>query len=104
MKMERVIIQIPKPIKDKLNSLKKDGYTASGYIRSLFPLIENAQARPLNFHAARHAFARSYRQQRESQRRFRASRPLIHQVTVDRYLRIPYSRGQQAGCRPSGLA
>jgi hypothetical protein len=35
MKMERLIIQIPKPIKDKLNSLKKEGYTASGYIRSL---------------------------------------------------------------------
>jgi mannitol/fructose-specific phosphotransferase system IIA component len=35
MKMERVIIQIPKPMKDKLEQLRSKGYTASGYIRSL---------------------------------------------------------------------
>jgi mannitol/fructose-specific phosphotransferase system IIA component len=33
--MERVIIQIPKPIKDKLERMKSQGYTASGFIRSL---------------------------------------------------------------------
>jgi mannitol/fructose-specific phosphotransferase system IIA component len=35
MKMARLIIQVPQPLKDKLNNLKKEGYTASGYIRSL---------------------------------------------------------------------
>jgi metal-responsive CopG/Arc/MetJ family transcriptional regulator len=35
MKMERVIIQLPTPLKAKLNALRKRGYTASGYIRSL---------------------------------------------------------------------
>ena len=35
MKMERVMIQLPKPIKDKLDGLRRQGVTASGYIRSL---------------------------------------------------------------------
>lgn len=33
--MERVIIQLPKPLKAKLDSLKTQGYTASGFIRAL---------------------------------------------------------------------
>ena len=35
MKMERVIIQIPKPIKEQLEQLRSKGYTASGYIRGV---------------------------------------------------------------------
>ncbi len=35
MPMERVLIQLPKPLKAKLNSLRTQGYTASGYIRAL---------------------------------------------------------------------
>jgi metal-responsive CopG/Arc/MetJ family transcriptional regulator len=35
MKMERVFIQLPKPLKAKLDSLKAQGYTASGFIRAL---------------------------------------------------------------------
>ncbi len=33
--MERVMIQLPKPLKAKLDDLRKQGYTASGYIRAL---------------------------------------------------------------------
>lgn len=33
--MERVIIQLPKPLKAKLDGLKAQGYTASGFIRAL---------------------------------------------------------------------
>ncbi len=35
MKMERLIIQVPNPIKRKLDALRAQGYTASGYIRAL---------------------------------------------------------------------
>ena len=35
MKMERVMIQLPKSLKDKLDSLRRQGTTASGYIRNL---------------------------------------------------------------------
>jgi hypothetical protein len=35
MKMERVLIQLPKPLKARLDALRTQGYTASGYIRSL---------------------------------------------------------------------
>jgi hypothetical protein len=35
MKMARVLIQIPAPLKAKLDALRGQGYTASGYIRSL---------------------------------------------------------------------
>ena len=35
MKMERVLIQLPKGLKAKLDALKAQGYTASGYIRAL---------------------------------------------------------------------
>ena len=35
MKMERVLIQLPKPLKAKLDALRGQGYTASGYIRAL---------------------------------------------------------------------
>ncbi len=35
MNMERIIIQLPKPLKAKLDGLRKQGYTTSGYIRAL---------------------------------------------------------------------
>jgi len=35
VQMERILVQLPKPLKAKLDSLKKQGYTASGYIRAL---------------------------------------------------------------------
>ena len=35
MKMERVLIQLPKGLKAKLDGLRSKGYTASGYIRAL---------------------------------------------------------------------
>lgn len=35
MKMVRMLIQLPASLKAKLDALKAQGYTASGYIRSL---------------------------------------------------------------------
>ncbi len=35
MKMVKMLIQVPVPIKRKLDALRSQGYTASGYIRSL---------------------------------------------------------------------
>ena len=35
MKMERVLIQLPTDLKAKLDGLRSQGYTASGYIRAL---------------------------------------------------------------------
>ena len=35
MKMERVLIQLPTDLKAKLDSLRDQGYTASGFIRAL---------------------------------------------------------------------
>ena len=35
MKMERIMIQLPAPLKRKLDALRAQGYTAAGYIRSL---------------------------------------------------------------------
>ena len=35
MKMVRMLIQVPEPVKAKLDALRRQGYTASGYIRSL---------------------------------------------------------------------
>jgi len=35
MKMERVLIQLPTSLKTKLDALRSQGYTASGYIRAL---------------------------------------------------------------------
>jgi len=35
MKMERVLIQLPAPLKAKLDDLRSQGYTVSGFIRSL---------------------------------------------------------------------
>ena len=35
MKMERVMIQMPRSMKRKLDALRRQGYTASGYIRAL---------------------------------------------------------------------
>lgn len=33
--MVRLLIQVPEPIKARLDALRSQGYTASGYIRSL---------------------------------------------------------------------
>jgi metal-responsive CopG/Arc/MetJ family transcriptional regulator len=35
MKMERIVIQLPMPLKQQLDGLKSQGYTASGFIRAL---------------------------------------------------------------------
>ena len=35
MKMERLIIQVPAPLKAKLDALRTQGTTASGFIRNL---------------------------------------------------------------------
>lgn len=35
MKMARIVIQLPVPLKAKVDALRAKGYTASGYIRSL---------------------------------------------------------------------
>ncbi len=35
MKMERVLIQLPTELKGKLDALRTQGYTASGFIRAL---------------------------------------------------------------------
>ncbi len=35
MRMERLIIQLPSKLKRKLDGLRSQGYTASGYIRAL---------------------------------------------------------------------
>ncbi len=35
MGSERLIIQLPAPLKARIDALRKEGYTASGYIRAL---------------------------------------------------------------------
>lgn len=35
MKMVRVLIQLPQPLKRKLDALREHGTTASGFVRSL---------------------------------------------------------------------
>ena len=35
MKMERLVIQLPKPLKAKLDALRTHRYTCSGFIRSI---------------------------------------------------------------------
>jgi len=35
MKMIRMLIQLPQPLKAKLDALRKQGTTSSGYIRAL---------------------------------------------------------------------
>ena len=48
MKMTRLLIQIPTPIKAKLDVLRAQGTTASGYIRALLER-ELTQAHPLKW-------------------------------------------------------
>ncbi len=43
MSMERLVIQLPKPLKRKLDALRIKGFTASGYIRAL---LEREFAKP----------------------------------------------------------
>ncbi len=35
MKMERIVIQLSRPLKQKLDALKSEGYTASGFVRAV---------------------------------------------------------------------
>ena len=35
MKMERLVIQLPRPLKAKVDALRSQGYTTSGYIRAV---------------------------------------------------------------------
>ncbi len=35
MKMKRVLVALPEPLKRKLDALRAQGYTAAGFIRSL---------------------------------------------------------------------
>lgn len=35
MEMEKLLINLPKPMKLKLQTLRAEGYTASGFIRAL---------------------------------------------------------------------
>ncbi len=35
MAMVKLLVHLPKPLKAKLDGLRKQGYTASGYIRAL---------------------------------------------------------------------
>ena len=35
MKMVRVLIQVPQPLKAQLDAMRKQGTTASGYVRAL---------------------------------------------------------------------
>ncbi len=35
MRMVKMLIQIPRPIKDKLDQLRTQGYTTSGFIRAV---------------------------------------------------------------------
>ena len=47
MEMYRLFIQLPLPLKGKLDVLRRQGYTASGYIRALLEreLKENQMPR-----------------------------------------------------------
>ncbi len=50
MQMERILIQLPKPLKAKLDSLRTQGYTASGYIRAV---LEEKLNQPLTLKKGR---------------------------------------------------
>ena len=41
MKMVRLLIQVPEPIKAQLDALRQEGTTASGFIRHLLETISN---------------------------------------------------------------
>ena len=38
MKMQRVMVQLPQPLKAQLDAMRREGYTASGYLRALLEL------------------------------------------------------------------
>ena len=44
MKMIRILIQLPRPVKAKLDALRQQGTTASGFIRAL---LEREFTQPL---------------------------------------------------------
>jgi predicted DNA-binding protein len=35
MRLERMMIQVPKEMKDKLNGLRREGFTISGFVRAV---------------------------------------------------------------------
>lgn len=43
MQMERIMVQIPRPLKAKLDALRRHGTTASGLIRHLLTQHFNAE-------------------------------------------------------------
>jgi hypothetical protein len=46
MKMVRLLIQVPEPIKARLDALRKEGITASGFIRYLLEQHFHARLEP----------------------------------------------------------
>lgn len=48
MKMVKLLIQVPQPIKATLDAMRTQGYTVSGYIRALLEreLTQTSQVRP----------------------------------------------------------
>jgi hypothetical protein len=46
MKMERLVIQVPTPLKAKLDAKRKEGYTAAGFIRNLLERELSDQSTP----------------------------------------------------------
>ena len=46
MKMERMMIQLPPQLKGKLDALRQQGFTASGYIRALLERELNEKEGP----------------------------------------------------------
>lgn len=46
MSMVKLLIHLPRPLKAKLDALRTQGYTASGYIRALLEKeLENTQSK-----------------------------------------------------------
>ncbi len=43
MKTKRILVALPAPLKAKLDTLRSQGYTAAGYIRSLLERELNRQ-------------------------------------------------------------
>jgi len=46
MAMVKLLVHLPKPLKAKLDSLRTQGYTASGYIRALLERELNEKEGP----------------------------------------------------------
>jgi hypothetical protein len=44
--MDRVLIQLPKPLKAKLDALKAQGYSVSGFVRALLEKEFSTKKKP----------------------------------------------------------